>query len=67
MTKAKARARAKARAAAKVANPVAKDKKPKVKKPAGQFDARSNPMKNISGAKHIQVSGGMKRGSARSR
>jgi hypothetical protein len=46
---------------------VAKDKKPKVKKPAGQFDAKSNPMKNMSGAKHIQVSGGMKRGSARSR
>ncbi len=67
MTKARARVRAKARAAAKAANPVAKDKKPEVKKPAGQFDAKSNSMKNMSGAKHIQVSGGMKRGSARSR
>jgi len=67
MTKAKARARAKARAAAKAANPVAKDKKPEVKKPRGQFDAKSNTMKNMSGATHLQVTGGMKRGSARSR
>ncbi len=67
MTKAKARARAKARAAAKVAKPEAKGAKPEVKVRAGQFDAKSNTMRNVGGGANVKNVGGRKRGAARSR
>lgn len=67
MTKAKARTRAKARAAAKAAKSVSKDAKPEVKDRAGQFDAKSNAMRNIGGSADINTMAAMRRGAARSR
>ena len=67
MTKAKARARAKARAAAKAAKPGAKSAKPEVKVRAGQFDAKSDAMRNIGRAANVKTRAGVMRGAARGR
>ena len=68
MTKAKARARAKARAAAKLANPIsAKEAKTEGKQKLGQFDAKSNTMRNIGSGANIKSAAEMRRGAARSR
>jgi len=67
MTKAKARARAKARAAAKAAKPGAKSTKPEVKVRAGQFDAKSDAMRNIGRAANVKTRAGIMRGAARGR
>ena len=67
MTKAKARARAKARAANKAARPDAKGTKPEVEVRPGDFDAKSNTMRNIGSGANIKSVAGMRRGTARSR
>ena len=68
MSKTKARARAKARAAAKIANPgTAKATRPEDKPAPGQFDAKSNSMRNIGGAAFSKVTQTVRRGAARSR
>ncbi len=67
MTKTKARARAKARAAAaRAAKPGGKAEKPESSVPSGNFDAKSNTMRNMSGASYNNTAG-VRRGSARSR
>jgi len=67
MTKAKARARAKARAAAKAAKPDAKGAKHEVKVRAGQFDVKSDAMRNIGRAGNVKTRAAMMRGAARGR
>jgi hypothetical protein len=67
MTKAKARTRAKARAANKAARPDAKGTKPEVEVRPGDFDAKSNTMRNIGSGANIKSVAGMRRGTARSR
>lgn len=67
MTKAKARARAKARAATKAAKPDARAGKPKVKARAGQFDAKSEAMRQIGHAANVKTRAGIMRGAARGR
>ena len=68
MTIAKARARAKARAAAKLANPISvKEAKTESKQKIGQFDAKSNFMRNFGSRANIKSAAAMRRGAARSR
>jgi len=69
MTKARARKRAKAKAAMKSRKPQTPEDKAgaaKDKSRPGQFDAKSNSMRNASGA-NVKSFSGMKRGAARSR
>ena len=68
MSKTKARERAKARAAARIANPgAAKAAKPELKPQSGQFDAKSNTMRNIGGAPFNKTVQAVRRGASRSR
>lgn len=67
MTKAKARARAKARAATRAAKPAAKGGKAESKVRAGQTDAKSNTMRNISGGANLKTRPATTHRAARSR
>jgi len=68
MSKTKARERAKARAAAKLANPgAAKEAKPGAKRQSGQFDAKSNSMRNVGGTPFSKTVQAVRRGASRSR